>query len=133
MLGDYFSFSATETGYNHIKAEPSKVCEDASGNYDDESMTVCVVADGHGSDNYQRTDRGSKYAVQAAIEQIKEFINRAYNPFPEDIDRNIREREDLIAKILSENVTDVHPMKGLSQSILARWYELVEEDFRERR
>lgn len=129
MLGDFFSFSATETGYNHIKAEPSKVCEDASGNYDDELMNICVVADGHGSDNYPRTDRGSKYAVQAAIEQIKEFVNSTYNPFPKDLDRNKKESVELISKILSDNYTEVHPLKGLSQSILTRWYELVGDDF----
>ena len=56
MTDKIFSFSATETGYNHIKAEPSKVCEDASGFYDDDQMHICVVADGHGSDNYPRTD-----------------------------------------------------------------------------
>ena len=73
MTDKIFSFSATETGYNHIKAEPSKVCEDASGFYDDDQMHICVVADGHGSDNYPRTDRGSQFAVDAAIEQIKAF------------------------------------------------------------
>ena len=129
MLGDFFSFSATETGYNHIKAEPSKVCEDASGNYDDELMNICVVADGHGSDNYPRTDRGSKYAVQAAIERIKEFVYSVYNPLPENTDKNNRESAELISKILSDSYTEVHPLKGLSQSILTRWYELIGDDF----
>ena len=127
MSGDLFSFSATETGYNHIKAD--KVCEDASGNYDDELVHVCVVADGHGSDNYPRTDRGSKFAVSAAIEQIREFVNSVYNPVPEDSERKSPESSELISKILSDNFTETHPLKGLSLSILSRWHELVEDDF----
>lgn len=72
MSTDYFAHSATETGYNHIKM--GKVCEDSSGYYDDEKMHICVVADGHGSDNYPRTDRGSRYAVDVTIECIREFV-----------------------------------------------------------
>ena len=49
MNDNIFAFSATETGYNHIRI--NKVCEDASDFYDDEKMHICVVADGHGSDN----------------------------------------------------------------------------------
>ena len=69
MSEEILAFSATVVGYNHIKKE--KVCEDASGNYSDEKMKICVVADGHGSDNYPRTYRGSKFAVDAVINCIK--------------------------------------------------------------
>lgn len=65
MNDDIFAFSATEVGYNHTKI--GKVCEDASDFYDDDDMHICVVADGHGSDNYPRTDRGSEMAVNSAM------------------------------------------------------------------
>ena len=58
-------------GYNHIKA--GKVCEDASGWYSDEKMKICVIADGHGSDNYPRTNRGAGFAVAAAQNCIIEL------------------------------------------------------------
>jgi hypothetical protein len=102
-----FSFSATETGYNHTKAEPSKICEDASGCYDDERMHICAVADGHGSDNYPRTERGAKYAVDAAIGQIKKFVADA-------------DKERIFQ--------DTDWLKQLSQSILEAWMEMVAAD-----
>lgn len=35
------------------------------------------MADGHGSDNYPRTYKGSKFAVDAAIKSIVEFVEIA--------------------------------------------------------
>jgi hypothetical protein len=102
-----FSFSATETGYSHRKAEPEKICEDASGCYDDDDLHICVVADGHGSDNYPRTDRGARYAVDAAISQIKAFADRTEK-------EHILQNEELL--------------KDLSQRILAAWLERVAAD-----
>ena len=86
MNKNVLSFSVTETGYNHLKI--NKVCEDASDHYDDEHAHICVVADGHGSDNYPRTDRGSKYAVDAAIKCIREFVKDA---IPEQVNNDERE------------------------------------------
>ena len=111
MDNNTFSFSHTETGFNHIKA--NKVCEDASDFYEEESIKVCVVADGHGSDNYPRTDRGSKYAVQSAISSIVEFVKEA------DPDQVIADEQNHYSLLLQ-----------LSKSILKEWYQLVEEDIK---
>lgn len=113
MINDYFAFSATEVGYNHTKI--SKVCEDASDFYDDEKMHICVVADGHGSDNYPRTEYGSKYAVNAAIESVIDFVNTAE---PKDV--------------LKDNNNNYCMLNQLAKSILKAWYQSVEEDFNER-
>lgn len=113
MINDYFAFSATEVGYNHIKI--SKVCEDASEFYDDEKMHICVVADGHGSDNYPRTEYGSKYAVDAAIECVIDFVNTAD---PKDV--------------LKDNDNNYCMLNQLAKSILKVWYQSVEENFNKR-
>lgn len=113
MINDYFAFSATEVGYNHTKI--SKVCEDASDFYDDEKMHICVVADGHGSDNYPRTEYGSKYAVNAAIESVIDFVNTAD---PKDV--------------LKDNNNNYCMLNQLAKSILKAWYQSVEEDFNKR-
>lgn len=131
MTEDLFSFSATETGYNHIKSKPSKVCEDASGNYDDEQMLICVVADGHGSDNYPRTDRGAQFAVNTALEKIRAFVSSIYNPDPENAETSKKESKELIDKLLCPNIDEVHPLVGLSKSILNAWREQVECDVKE--
>ena len=129
MLNDLMSFSATETGYNHSKAQPAKVCEDASAAYNSDLLSICVVSDGHGSDNYPRTDRGSKFAVQAAVEMIKEFVKSIYNPYPKDKDKSTEESQELISHLLEKDIDELHPLKNLSQSILALWYDLVENDY----
>ena len=131
MTDNIFSFSATETGYNHIKAEPSKVCEDASGFYDDDQMHICVVADGHGSDNYPRTDRGSQFAVDAAIEQIKAFVGKIYNPNPENPEKSEKESNELIDKLLHTKINETHLLQYLSRNILMKWREFVEKDVEE--
>lgn len=131
MTDSIFSFSATETGYNHIKAEPSKVCEDASGFYDDAQMHICVVADGHGSDNYPRTDRGSKFAVDATIEQIKAFVRKIYNPDSENSEKSEKESNELIEKLLNTKYDETHLLKYLSRNILMKWREFVEKDVEE--
>ena len=113
MINDYFAFSATEVGYNHTKI--SKVCEDASDFYDDKKMHICVVADGHGSDNYPRTEYGSKYAVNAAIESVIDFVNTAD---PKDV--------------LKDNNNNYCMLNQLAKSILKAWYQSVEEDFNKR-
>lgn len=71
-MNTMYDFAFSEQGYNHIK--DNKVCQDSSGHYSDEMMSIVVVADGHGSDNYPRTDRGSSFAVESSINAIKEFV-----------------------------------------------------------
>jgi hypothetical protein len=105
-----FAFSATETGYNHIRI--NKVCEDASDFYDDEKMHICVVADGHGSDNYPRTEFGSKIAVDAAIKNVIEFVNTAEK-----------------SQVINDAENNFERMNQLAKSILCSWYESVEEDY----
>ena len=106
-----FAFSATETGYNHRKVE--KGCEDASNFYTDDKMRICAVADGHGSDNYPRTERGSKYAVETAIECIVNFVNTA-----------------TVNDVLPDEKNHYSYMMQLVTSILRIWHEKVENDYK---
>lgn len=110
MSDNIFAFSATETGYNHTRI--NKVCEDASDFYDDEKMHICVVADGHGSDNYPRTELGSKFAVDAAIKNVIEFVNTAEK-----------------SQVINDAENNFERMNQLAKSILRSWYESVEEDY----
>jgi serine/threonine protein phosphatase PrpC len=50
------------------------VCQDASSSYDDESVSIAGVADGHGDSNCFRSDRGSAFAVECAQEGIRRFV-----------------------------------------------------------
>lgn len=102
------AFNRTSIGHNHIRA--NKVCEDASGSYTSDTMTIAVVADGHGSDNYPRTERGSRFAVQAAMNCVKEFMERIA---PDELNHETN-HADIFAQ--------------LSKSILSAWHTLVEDD-----
>lgn len=103
-----YDFAFSEQGYNHIKVD--KVCQDSSGHYSDDLMAVVVVADGHGSDNYPRTDRGSSFAVEATITAIREFVKTV-----EDSVIDISEDSDSYLEQLAKN-------------ILANWYAAVDAD-----
>lgn len=107
-MNTIYDFAFSEQGYNHIKSD--KVCQDSSGHYSDNSMTVVVVADGHGSDNYPRTDRGSSFAVEATITAIKEFVKTV-----EDSAIDISQDSDSYLEQLAKN-------------ILANWYAAVDAD-----
>lgn len=107
-MNTIYDFAFSEQGYNHIKSD--KVCQDSSGCYSDNSMAVAVVADGHGSDNYPRTDRGSSFAVEATITAVREFI-----------------------KTVEESAVDISTdseayLEQLAKNILANWYEAVDAD-----
>lgn len=103
-----YDFAFSEQGYNHIKSD--KVCQDSSGHYSDDSMAVVVVADGHGSDNYPRTDRGSSFAVEATITAIREFVKTV---------------EDSAIDISADS--DSY-LEQLAKNILANWYAAVDAD-----
>ena len=107
-MNTIYDFAFSEQGYNHIKS--GKVCQDSSGHYADNSMAVVVVADGHGSDNYPRTDRGSNFAVEATITAIKEFVKTA----------------EASAIDISED-SDSY-LEQLAKNILANWYAAVDAD-----
>lgn len=103
-----YDFAFSEQGYNHIKSD--KVCQDSSGHFSDDSMAVVVVADGHGSDNYPRTDRGSSFAVEATITAIRKFV-----------------------KIVEDSAIDISVdseshLEQLAKNILVNWYAAVDAD-----
>lgn len=107
MNRDVFSFAKTSMGYKH------KQCEDFSGYCNEENLHICVVADGHGSDNYPRTNRGSRFAVEACIKQLKQFVKDF------DYSENLNE-------LLKDDENEI--LRQLAKSILKEWYDLVNCD-----
>lgn len=70
----YCSLNCTIKGANHKKNDTE--CEDASDHFFGDSISVCVVADGHGSKEYPRTALGSKYAVETFMSLVSEFADK---------------------------------------------------------
>lgn len=67
------AFNITSIGANHTRK--NKICQDYSACIEDEGYTCIVVSDGHGGDDYIRSDKGAEFAVKAAIDCIVNFIS----------------------------------------------------------
>lgn len=68
------AFCCCHQGASHIRT--GKVCQDAAYARfrEDDRYAVAIVSDGHGSSNYCRSDRGSRFAVEAAKEAVSSFM-----------------------------------------------------------
>ncbi len=106
----FIHFAYSVPGYHHIRS--GKRCQDASFSYSDDHMSVIAVADGHGGNDYFRSDRGSQYAVRCAVESIKTFS------------RNINENS------LTDNEDHAAFLTELASDILSSWRESVDADLR---
>jgi len=99
-----FVFNITCIGYSHLKE--NKTGQDFSGVWASGKNAIAAVADGHGGDSYYRSDRGAQFAVEAALECIKEYLNINTTPF-------INHSKSLLV---------------LEKSIIALWHKKVEDD-----
>lgn len=121
---DLFTFHKTVRGYSHVKKEIP--CEDFSGSYvaEDGSYRIIAVADGHGDSACIRSEVGSKTIVNIVLERFKAFAETIISEMTLGQDNGIyqrlwvkREREELI--------------KHLTDSMISKWYEVVNEDLKE--
>lgn len=86
----------------------NKPLQDASADYEDDCCMIAVVCDGHGGDDYIRSDKGSGKGCDIAKKYIKEFIlGMEKNKFFSDPDGYLRH---------------------LEASIINGWNEAVKED-----
>lgn len=109
-MKDYYSFACTSIGYSHIGS--GKVCQDYSLYYQGDMFSVIVVSDGHGSSDFTRSDRGSKYACEVAVEAV----TKSFREFSQDELENEFHRDDVVTQ--------------LCKYILMRWNSLIDEDVR---
>jgi serine/threonine protein phosphatase PrpC len=111
-MPEYRSFACFTIGANHVKN--GLPCQDHAGSYDrydEEKLSIAAVADGHGSSRYFRSDIGSKFAVEHAIRNIKEFVS--VNSFSKE---NVCSNDTL------------EKLRRLAGSIIGSWMETVESD-----
>lgn len=104
------SFHMSVQGASHIKK--NKICQDAALSYTDEICSIAVVCDGHGGDDYIRSDIGAKIAAEVALTNIKDFVSNT------SLD-TMREKERIVA------------LKQLQNSIIYSWNEKIGEHEKE--
>lgn len=107
-MKDYYSFARTSIGFSHIS--PKKPCQDYSLQFQNDVASVIVVSDGHGSSNFTRSDRGSKFACEVTLEAVNEFL--------QDLNLNKLENDFLRDDVVTQ----------LCKYILLQWNTRVEED-----
>lgn len=102
------AFNITAQGANHIKK--NKICQDSSKSYDYDERVFAIVCDGHGGDDYVRSDIGSSEAASIAGSCIGEFIDTVLKKY--DIGYLQRHYEEIL--------------RVLSSSIISKWRSAVE-------
>ncbi len=118
-------------GASHIKHD--KICQDFGDHYRCDEYAVAIVCDGHGGDAYFRSDRGSRFAVQAGLEAIKELMsNKAdfLRAIKSAAGKKLRE-EDIELASLSHEQLQIYSSDILDQlikNIIVRWNNLVADD-----
>ena len=114
-------FSHSVKGASHDKS--GHVCQDSSSHKVTDRYAIAVVADGHGSKKHFRSDKGSKFAVEATIEAIDTYFedyDQFVSNFPSNhkmIIRNIQKQaifnwnQKVNAHLMENPVTDEEKSK----------------------
>lgn len=108
-MNPWHAFHMGERGFYHI--EKGTVCQDASWSDCNAERSLIIVADGHGSRQYCRSNQGSQFAVQCAAEVIDEFL--------------VEQQAD---NLLQDEKQCADTLYKLCSCIVAKWHAIVKED-----
>lgn len=108
MKSEWEVFHAVSIGTAHL--EMGKVCQDAAASGTNVVLSYAAVSDGHGGNDYFRSDRGSQFAVAS----FKRVIARGRNIV--NIARGIREDNPMPS------------VDQLVQQIIEEWNRYVDAD-----
>jgi len=115
-MSKFKAFNLTEIGASHIKE--AKVCQDDSLSFEEKSYAVAIVCDGHGSNKYFRSDRGSRIAAVVTMSAIQELMKS----------RTIKNEQG--SKLIDALFTNPDKfMQQLAANIIYRWREQIAEDY----
>ncbi len=104
-------FNFTAVGASHIKQ--GKPCQDHSMSGEGKQYRFIAVADGHGGEDYFRSDRGSKMATEAFYTCLRNHV------FLRKFSRTVGEmgRKELLSQFI--------------KSLILRWNEAIENDLKD--
>ena len=110
---DINAFSISVQGASHIKN--NKVCQDYSFYDSYGKKYIAIVCDGHGGDNYFRSDRGSRFACESAYYCIKTFLENSHSKLFENGSKS--QRDTMIEQ--------------LEKSIIELWNQKIQNDIKQ--
>jgi hypothetical protein len=102
-------FSIKAKGWDHIIL--NRVCQDSVKSYTCDDYSVAAVADGHGASLHFRSDKGSEYAVNCAVKNLKRFhkkIAAVKRKSPEEYKRFTESLSETGGEIASGIVKRIH-------------------------
>lgn len=130
MINMYRSFHFTSIGASHIKK--GTVCQDYSMSIEAEDYTLAVVSDGHGGEDYFRSDRGSRFAAEAFCRCVENaFASSAEEPQENSTETFLKNKAKNFADALNACKTDKQigeQMRWFIRSVVTNWNILVDED-----
>lgn len=121
--------SLERQGASHIKK--NLICQDSAGSKRlHDGSIILALSDGHGSSPHFRSDRGSRIAVECALEALEEFASR----FKESMLPGVGCTSLLQQGTLAEQPAPVSAeadeiFRHLGAAILYRWERRVYEDW----
>lgn len=127
-LSKYKTLNYCIQGASHVRS--NKPCQDFSDVFkDNKKYIVAAVADGHGGDEYCRSDRGSRFAVSTFIKCIKQALSRKPGKKPAHfiMQNTASDFSDAILQAKTDKELDER-MQWLFKSILTNWKLTVQDD-----
>ncbi|MBR4545408.1 MAG: protein phosphatase 2C domain-containing protein [Oscillibacter sp.] len=122
-MGQIYSFHRTERGALHFQR--GVPCQDYSASLAGENgeWFIAVTADGHGDASCFRSDRGSRFAVEAACAVLKNWAE-------DRLKQSKSQREQFFSGMFNNQTFRENFMRGqLINSIMNLWQKQVREDF----
>jgi hypothetical protein len=132
------TFHAVSIGESHIRKNTP--CQDAAISYEDHENQIYIgaVSDGHGSNYYFRSDKGSQLLVEITLRNITEFLSQSEdaNFFQSSfVSRNtITSGESPVSKDQNtgQNIKASNDaLNQLFKSIIASWQQAIQKDWSE--
>lgn len=100
-----FAFHAITRGSSHILTD--KPCQDCAASHYTKDYAIGIVADGHGSDRYFRSERGARFAVEITMTTLQELLSSTKN---------------------MKQLPKGDWQKQIATSIISRWNDRIEKD-----
>lgn len=118
-MNKFSAFHTTVRGHLHVQKETP--CEDSSASYSDcaGNYHIAVIADGHGDTACFRSKFGSQVAVNVALKSLQTFADAVITSLKTDMP---------ITQKLAIPKYKRQVIKQLTDSIVSKWSQLVNED-----
>lgn len=124
------TFAESTIGSSHLKN--GKPMQDSSKHLHLEECQsdILLVSDGHGGEKYFRSDRGSKFAVEAAKEALVEFLKEFHPSLPKNTfrQRGVSGIKDNTNQDYTPQDEHEREFRQLFDNIKFRWCEKVKND-----